>query len=109
MSHHWGSIRVGLFIPTLWTMTTQRRSISDEMDFCEDKNLAMIQGRSPGGHGSLRAQALVKYLKEHLAGNPAFVHKNMPGGGSLAANHIANVTNRPQDSDDAFKQQRRVS
>ena len=48
------------------------------MDFYEDKNLAMIQGRSPGGHGSLRAQDLVKYLKEQLAGNPAFVHQYMP-------------------------------
>ena len=90
-------------------MTTQRFSISDEMDFYEDKTVAMIQGPSPGGHGSLRAQVLVKYLKEHLTGNPAFVHKNMPGGGSLAANYIANVTNRPQNSDDAFKQKRMVS
>ncbi len=63
--------------------------------YYEDKTLMVIEGRRPGGTGSLRTQATMKYVQKHLPGNPAIVYKYMPGGGgTAAANHLANRDKR---------------
>ncbi len=39
--------------------------------YYEGKTLVVIEGRRPGGTGSLRTQATMKYVQKHLSGNPA--------------------------------------
>lgn len=68
---------------------------SAEPPFYQDKTLTIIEGRRAGGTGSLRTQAVAKYLTKYLPGNPAIVYRYMPGGGgTAAANHVANVVER---------------
>lgn len=63
--------------------------------FYQGKTLVLIEGRRPGGTGSFRAQATAKYLQKHLPGRPSIVYKFMPGGGGTqAANYLANVAKR---------------
>ncbi len=57
--------------------------------FYKGKTIKIIQGRRPGGTGDLRARAIMKYLADHIPGNPTLVSQYMPGGGGrLAANHV---------------------
>ena len=66
-------------------------SVATASPFYQGKTLTVLQGRSPGGTGDLRTRAVIKYLKKHLAGNPTIVSKYRPGGGGTgAANHLAN-------------------
>ena len=63
--------------------------------FYKGKTLTVIQGRSPGGTGDLRTRAVVQYLRKYLPGDPTVVSQYMPGGGgTLAANHLANAARR---------------
>jgi len=63
--------------------------------YYEDKTLVVIEGRRPGGTGSLRTQATMKYVQKYLRGNPSIVYKYMPGGGgTAAANHMAKRAKR---------------
>lgn len=63
--------------------------------YYEGKSLVVIEGRRPGGTGSLRTQATMNYVRKHLPGNPNIVYKYMPGGGgTAAANHMANRAKR---------------
>ena len=63
--------------------------------YYEGKSLVVIEGRRPGGTGSLRTQATMKYVQKHLPGNPTIVYRYMPGGGgTAAANHLANRDKR---------------
>ncbi len=63
--------------------------------YYDGKTIVVIEGRRPGGTGSLRTQAAMKYVQKHLPGNPSIVYKYMPGGGgTAAANHMANRAKR---------------
>ena len=63
---------------------------AEEESFYQGKSLTIIEGRSPGGTGSLRTQAVVKYLQKYLRGNPSVAYQFMAGGGGIAAaNHMA--------------------
>ncbi len=63
--------------------------------FYQGKTLTVIQGRTPGGTGDLRTRTVIQHLKRFLPGNPTIVSQYMPGGGgTLAANHLANVAKR---------------
>jgi tripartite-type tricarboxylate transporter receptor subunit TctC len=69
--------------------------MAQEAPFYQGKTLTVLEGRSPGGTGSLRAQAAVKYLQKYLPGNPAVVYQYMGGGGGIAAaNHMAQGAKR---------------
>jgi tripartite-type tricarboxylate transporter receptor subunit TctC len=54
-------------------------------DFYAGKTIDMIVGTSPGGGFDTYARALTRHMSRHIAGNPAFVVKNMPGAGSAKA------------------------
>ena len=63
--------------------------------YYKGKTLVLIEGRRPGGTGSFRALATTKYLQKHIPGRPSIVYKYMPGGGGTqAANYLANVARR---------------
>ena len=63
--------------------------------YYEGKTLTMIQGRTPGGTGDIRARSVIKYLRKHLEGSPTIVSRYMPaGGGTLAANFMAKKAKR---------------
>jgi tripartite-type tricarboxylate transporter receptor subunit TctC len=68
---------------------------AEEAPFYQGKTLTIIEGRSPGGTGSVRTQAVVKYLQKYLPGNPSVVYQYMAGGGGLAAaNHMSGGVKR---------------
>ena len=83
------SIVVGVFVGfVMWTGAFGPQAIA--APYYEGKTLVVIEGRRPGGTGSLRTQATMNYVRKHLSGNPSIVYKYMPGGGgTAAANHMA--------------------
>ena len=56
--------------------------------YFQGKTIILIQGREPGGTGSLRVQAAIPYLKKYLPGNPIIVAQFMPGGGGRKATNF---------------------
>jgi tripartite-type tricarboxylate transporter receptor subunit TctC len=70
-------------------------AIAAEAPYYQGKTITILEGRSAGGTGSLRVQAVAKYLPKYLPGNPTLVFQYMPAGGGLnAANHVANSAKR---------------
>lgn len=68
---------------------------SGEAPFYQDKAITVVEGRAAGGTGSFRTQAVVKYLQKYLPGNPSFIYQHIAaGGGTAAANHLANIAKR---------------
>lgn len=64
--------------------------------FYKGKSIDLIIGYPPGGSNDVFARFVARHMGKHIPGNPNFVVRNMPGGGSLlAANHIYNVA--PKD------------
>jgi hypothetical protein len=71
------------------------RGSAAEAPFYQGKTMTIIEGRAAGGTGSLRVQVAVKYLLKYLPGNPAVAYQYMAGGGgTAAANHLANAARR---------------
>ena len=63
--------------------------------YYEGKTIKVIEGRTPGGTGSLRTQITIKYVAKYLGGKTTTVIQYMPGGGGTsAANQIAKVSKR---------------
>ncbi|MGH7794499.1 MAG: hypothetical protein ACREQ2_06340 [Candidatus Binatia bacterium] len=57
--------------------------------YYEGKTVTILRGGSPGGYGTLQAQALMPYLKKYIPGNPFIFIDHMPGAaGRKAANYI---------------------
>jgi tripartite-type tricarboxylate transporter receptor subunit TctC len=70
-------------------------AIASAAPFYEGKTLTIVEGRKAGGTGSLRTQAVAKYLQKHLPGHPAIVYRFMSGGGGVAAaNHMASMAEK---------------
>jgi tripartite-type tricarboxylate transporter receptor subunit TctC len=69
----------------------------DAGDFYRDnKQVTLYVGFGPGSGYDVWAHAIARHLGRHLAGNPVFVVRNMPGAGSVvAANFLYNVA--PKD------------
>jgi tripartite-type tricarboxylate transporter receptor subunit TctC len=64
-------------------------------DFFKSKPLTMFIGSGPGGGFDQYARILAKHYKNHIAGNPVIVVKNMPGAsGVVAMNYLANTAPR---------------
>lgn len=60
--------------------------------YYEGKTVTILRGGSPGGYGTLQAQALMPYLKKYIPGNPFIFIEHMPGAaGRKAANFIYSV------------------
>src|SRR5258708_13772025 len=89
--------------PVRWLIATALLSAgagslarAETSDFYRGKTISNIVGFGPGGGYDLYARLVAKHLGAHIAGNPAFVVRNMPGAGSrIAANYLSNVA--PQD------------
>lgn len=80
----------GFGLVLLTGIGTHRWTGAAEEAFYLGKTLTVVEGRSPGGTGSLRTQAVTKYLQKYLPGNPAVAYQYMAGGGGIAAaNHMA--------------------
>lgn len=64
--------------------------------FYAGKTVTLVQGRTPGGTGDVRARAVIEYLQKYLGdGKATLVSRYMPGvGGTLAANYMANKAKR---------------
>ncbi len=55
-----------------------------------DKTITVLVGVDAGGTVDTLARQLSRYLTKHLAGNPAIVTQNMPGGAAVVAtNYLA--------------------
>jgi tripartite-type tricarboxylate transporter receptor subunit TctC len=81
--------RAGLAVLLMGALYTGPGSAAEEAPFYQGKTITIIEGRSPGGTGSLRTQAVVKYLQKYLPGNPPVAYQFMAGGGGIAAaNHM---------------------
>jgi len=59
-------------------------------EFYKGKTIRVIVGTSPGDYDAW-VRLVVRYLPQHIPGQPNFIVENMPGAGSLiAANHLYN-------------------
>jgi tripartite-type tricarboxylate transporter receptor subunit TctC len=64
--------------------------------FYEGRTLNLVAGFNVGGGADTYARLIARHLRQHIAGNPVVVVRNMPGAGSMAAaNHVFNVS--PKD------------
>ena len=64
--------------------------------FYKGKTIDLIIGYPPGGSNDVFARFLARHMGKYIPGNPNFVTRNMPGGGSLlAANHVYSIS--PKD------------
>ncbi|NIO09160.1 MAG: hypothetical protein GTO40_14570, partial [Deltaproteobacteria bacterium] len=63
--------------------------------FYEGKTLTMVQARTPGGSGDVRARVVIRYLQKNLPGKPTIVSRYMSGGGgTVAANYMSKAAKR---------------
>lgn len=64
-------------------------------EFYKGKTIELIIGYSAGGGYDVYARLVLRHMVNHIPGKPAFVAKNMTGGGSrIAANYTYNVAAR---------------
>jgi tripartite-type tricarboxylate transporter receptor subunit TctC len=57
--------------------------------FYQGKTITIIQGRSPGGTGDMRARSTFNFLRKYIPGQPTIITEFKGGGGGrTAANHI---------------------
>jgi tripartite-type tricarboxylate transporter receptor subunit TctC len=83
------------FVTLAIFMATYGLASAAEPPFYQGKTITIVEGRAPGGVGSMRVSIAAKYLQKHLTGNPAVVYQYMSGGGgTAAANHLANMARR---------------
>ena len=60
--------------------------------FYKGKSLRLVVNYPAGGATDVVARLLAQYLPKHIAGNPAVVVQNMPGGGgNVGANYVYEV------------------
>lgn len=87
--------RSAFFLSVMLVAFVHGRGITAEAPYYQGKTVTIVEGRAAGGTGSLRVQAAVKYLLKYLPGSPAVAYQYMAGGGgTAAANHLANVARR---------------
>jgi len=65
-----------------------------EAGYYEGKTIKIVEGRRPGGTGSLRTTTTVRHLQKYL-GHAAAVFQYLPGaGGTAGVNHMVNSARR---------------
>jgi tripartite-type tricarboxylate transporter receptor subunit TctC len=95
MANRWSKKRAAAFFGFVLAAPFHGWAIAAEAPYYQGKTITILEGRTAGGTGSLRVQAVAKYLPKYLPGNPTLVFQYMPAGGGLnAANHVANVAKR---------------
>jgi tripartite-type tricarboxylate transporter receptor subunit TctC len=64
-------------------------------DFYKDKTVSVIVGTSAGGGYDTMARAIARFIGKHMPGQPAFVVRNIPSAGGIAAmNYLYNVAEK---------------
>ncbi len=64
--------------------------------FYKGKTIDVIIGYPPGGSNDVFARFVARHMGKYIPGNPSFITRNMPGGGSLlAANWVYSIA--PKD------------
>src|SRR5437763_11903810 len=64
-------------------------------DSYKGKTVTVIVSTSAGGGYDTMARAIARFIGRHMPGNPAFVVRNMPSAGGMAAmNYLYNVADR---------------
>jgi len=59
-------------------------------DFLRGKSIDILIGASSGNDFDFRGRMLARHMGKHIPGHPAFIVRNMPGGGGVVAmNHMA--------------------
>jgi tripartite-type tricarboxylate transporter receptor subunit TctC len=95
MSNRMSKIGSIVLLGVVTAATFHKPATAAEAPYYQGKTITILEGRSAGGTGSLRVQAVAKHLPKYLPGNPTFVFQYMPAGGGLnAANHVANAAKR---------------
>lgn len=82
-------ICLGLFLGFLLGHAYLPGSARSQTPYYQGKTITILRGGSPGGYGTLQAQALMPYLKKYIPGDPFIFIDHMPGAaGRKAANFI---------------------
>lgn len=64
-------------------------------DFYKGKQVTVFVGYPPGGGYDTNARTFARHIREHIAGRPDMVIKNMPGAGSMKlALHLYNTARK---------------
>jgi tripartite-type tricarboxylate transporter receptor subunit TctC len=71
------------------------KGVAAETPYYQGKTITILEGRSPGGTGSIKTQTALKFVLKYLPGNPSVVYQFMPGAGGISAvNHVIHVAPR---------------
>src|SRR5215475_6670957 len=69
---------------------------SPRSEFYRAKTITLVTSTGAGGTYDLVARLIARHMPRHIAGSPAMIVQNMPGGGNvLATNYMYNIA--PQD------------
>jgi len=84
-----------VFIFCLWlSLAPSSLPREAEAGYYDGKTIKIVEGRRPGGTGSLRTTTTVRYLQKYL-GHAAAVFQYLPGaGGTAGVNHMVNSAKR---------------
>ncbi len=84
-----------VFIFCLWlSLAPSSLPREAEAGYYEGKTIKIIEGRRPGGTGSLRTTTTVRHLQKYL-GHGGAVFQYLPGaGGTAGVNHMVNSARR---------------
>lgn len=58
---------------------------AEAQEYFANKKITIMIGSSAAGGYDLSARVLARHMGNHIPGNPAFIPRNMPGGGGLTA------------------------
>ena len=63
--------------------------------FYKGKTLKVIINYGAGGNTDIQGRSVLRYMQNHIPGNPRIVVKNMPGaGGAVATNYLGEAAKR---------------
>jgi len=88
-------VTLGVSILCFW-LSLAPSSFQGEADagYYEGKTIKIVEGRRPGGTGSLRTTTTVRHLQKYL-GHGGAVFQYLPGaGGTAGVNHVVNSAKR---------------
>jgi tripartite-type tricarboxylate transporter receptor subunit TctC len=84
---------IGLYL--FAALVAARGAAGQTPGFYAGRSIAIVVGASAGGYYDAAARVVARHLGRYIAGNPAVVVQNQPGGGGLAVgNRLANTIER---------------
>jgi tripartite-type tricarboxylate transporter receptor subunit TctC len=86
---------ISLFLSACFFLVTAGVRAETVADFFRGKTINVIVGYPPGGAYDTYARLIARFMGRYLPGNPLFLIRQMPGGGSrIAVGYMANVAPR---------------